>query len=130
MAVLGERLYVSDDGNEPHARVHIFSLQGELRHTVNLADVWSICELTAAHGRLFAMEWIHPGLIEDEAVRERVRADMGKRVLTLSPHLEVLNEFRGEGVPGEHDFNCVAPRGDNELLVTNYNRQSIHVLSV
>ena len=44
MAVLGERLYVSDDGNEPHARVHIFSLQGEHHRTVNLDDVWSIID--------------------------------------------------------------------------------------
>ena len=47
-------------------------------------------------------------------------ADVGKRVLTLSPQLEVLHEFRGEGVPGEHDFFGMAARGDNELLVTNH----------
>jgi len=130
MTVHGDQLYLSDSGNEPHARVHIFSLQGELCHTVNLADVWSICDLTAANGRLFATEWIDPYLIEDEAVIERALADMGKCVLTISPQLEVLNEFRGEGVPGEHDFTCVAPRGDNELLVTNHDCQAIHVLSM
>ena len=45
MAVLGEQLYVSDGGNYPHASVHIFSLQGEHRRTVNLDDVWSINDL-------------------------------------------------------------------------------------
>mgnify|MGYP006135656769 CR=1 FL=1 len=57
-------------------------------------------------------------------------ADVGKRVLTLSPQLEVLHEFRGEGVPGEHDFFGMAPRGDNELLVTNHDHNKVHVLTV
>ena len=57
-------------------------------------------------------------------------ADVGKRVLTLSPQLEVLHEFRGEGVPGEHDFFGMAARGDNELLVANFARKEIYVLSV
>jgi len=131
MAVLGERLYVSDNGNYPHARVHIFSLQGEHRRTVDLYDVWMINELTAAHGQLFATEYYDEAEdIEDEAVIERASADMGKRVLTLSPQLEVLHEFRGEGVPGEHDFCGMAPRGDNELLVTNFDHGKIHVLSI
>ena len=143
IAVLGERLYVSDDGNYPHARVHIFSLQGDYRRTVNLDDVWSIDRLTAAHGRLFATEFVNPDMeddIEDESVQERVCADVGKRMLTLSPQLEVLHEFRGEGVPGEHDFDNfdfrgmftggMAPRGDNELLVSNFDNHCVHVLTV
>ena len=130
MAVLGERLYVSDNGNYPHARVHIFSLQGEHRRTVNLDDVWRTHSYTAAHGQLFATEFVEAEDIEDEAVIERASADMGKRVLTLSPQLEVLHEFRGEGVPGEHDFCGMAPRGDNELLVTNFDHAKIHVLSI
>ena len=128
--MLGEQLYVSDEGNHPHARVHIFSLQGELRRTVNLGDVWNICDLTAANGQLYATEYLDANKIEDKAARERAHSDMGKRVLTLSPQLEVLNEFRGEGVPGEHDFICMAPRGNNELLVTSLNHGSIHVLSI
>jgi len=130
MAVLGERLYVSDEGNYPHARVHIFSLQGEHRRTVNLDDVWIISELTAAHGQLFATEFVEAMDIEDEADSKRAHADVGKRVLTLSPQLEVLHEFRGEGVPGEHDFWGMAPRGDNELLVANFDHGKIHVLSI
>ena len=133
MAILGEQLYVSDDDDDgkPHARVHIFSLQGEHRRTVDLDDVWNIRGLAAANGRLFATELVAlPYDIDDEDEAERAHADMGKRVLTLSPQLEVLHEFRGEGVPGEHDFLGMAPRGDNELLVTNFVARKIDVLSV
>ena len=54
---------------------------------------------------------------------------MGKRILTLSPQLELLHEFRGEPtVPGALSFWAMAARGDKELLVTN--DKKVHVLTV
>ena len=133
MAVLGEWLYVSDDDGYPRARVHIFSLEGEHSRTVNFSDVWSINELAAARGWLFATELVEPDvLVGDDVVEAGTPpAYVGKRVLMLSPQLEVLHEFRG--VPGEledADFYGMAPRGDNELLVANFARKEIYVLSV
>ena len=143
MAILGERLYVTDSPAEeglpyspteeglPCARVHIFSLQGEHVSTVDLAGIWGINWLLASHGRLYATEYVEPADVEDSVAWWRCRAVTGKRVLTLSPQLELLCEFRGEG---EHArpvaFGAMAPRGDDELLVADMNNEAIHVLSV
>ena len=71
---------------------------------MNLDDVWRTHSYTAAHGQLFATEFVEAEDIEDEA--------------KASPH------------PGEHDFWGMAPHGDNELIVTNCFSRKIDVLSV
>lgn len=130
MCVLGNELFVSDRGNMPRAQVHIFSLHGAHRRTVKLDDVWHIHRLAVAKGRIFATEFAYAADIADKAERDRARADMGKRVLVLSPELEVLCDFRGEGVSGDLDFWSPVPRGDNELIVTNFERGKVHVFSI
>ena len=64
--------------------------------------------------------------------RERASADVRKRVLTLSPQLEVVHSARltDESVDC---FDIAARRGSDgrdELLLTDYDNHKLHVLTM
>jgi hypothetical protein len=118
IAVLGDELFVADSGSWPKARIIVFSLEGTFRRRVRFDNDWAIHNLLAAHGRLYAVEEIE----RHDRVRRSARTapnensdgDANKRVLVLSPRLEILHAFRGVPFPA----GCICARGEDELIVT------------
>ena len=155
MTVLNDELFLTTcrDRCNLRAEVHVFSLLDadgnfapkHARSSV-LEDVWRIEHLGAGHDRLYATEHVfeldvspavqfHEGDEKEvEQVSQQVQWDIGKRIVVLSPQLEVLCFFRGDGsgpgsVPGDHDYWAITPYGENGLIVSNLEDEKIHVLA-
>ena len=127
MAVLGDELFISTRGNTPHACIHVFSLAGEWRRTVNLNDVGNLNDLVSAHGRLYATEYAGDEGGDVEEDRDDHPAVWGRRLLVLSAALEVIHTCQ---VPGEDvDLFGICSVGDRMLLVADYDHHKLHVVA-
>jgi len=129
MAVLGDQLLLSSSREaSPRGRIHVFSLQAAHLRTVDFEHLGNCNVLVAAHGRLYATEFGEEEEGMDMGERyESLRSQFGKRVLVLSPQLEVIHVFT---MPGEStDLFGIAPRGSN-LLITDYDNDEVHEIAV
>ena len=92
MAVLDDLLFATEDDAEsfPRATVHVFTLEGQHLRKVELGNVWDISfdKFKAAHGRLYVIECA--GSFDHEDADPQAKREAGKRLLVLSPALELV----------------------------------------
>ena len=96
MAVLDDLLFANEtwwgpdeDQYECRAIVYVFSLEGERLRRVEMDNVWDIGWIAAAHGRLYVIEAASNFTSEDAP--PQAKREAGKRVLVLSPALEIVH---------------------------------------
>lgn len=148
MAVLGDVLYISQEfpGDWVCAQVLMFSMGGELLRQADL-DFWCFSSLRACHGRLYAIEFVEYDTTRPDRRTDQFHAEVrqvlheaGRRLLVLSPQLELLQAYRlpeskvisVEPQEGP-DFSFVAPLtgsdGGNLLLVAENHRERMHIFA-